>query len=41
MLDDRLKHVMVGVALATIRLFFHFTENMPEVYADVFDRIKS
>ncbi|XP_003383030.1 PREDICTED: AP-4 complex subunit beta-1-like [Amphimedon queenslandica] len=40
-LDDRLKHVMVGVVMATIRLFFHLTESMPEVYHDVFERVKT
>lgn len=31
---------MVGVVLATIRLFFHLTEDLPDIHADVFERIK-
>ena len=40
-LDDRLKHVNCGVVLGTIRLFFHLTEDMTEIHADIYERIKS
>jgi len=39
-LDDRLKHSNTGVLLAAAKLFLHFTRDMPEVQADVFQRLK-
>ena len=40
-LDDRLRQVNCGVVLGAIRLFFHLTEDMVEIQADVYERIKS
>ena len=40
-LDDRLKHSNLGVVLGAIRLFLHFTDNMPDLQSDVHERIRS
>jgi len=39
-LDDRLKHPNAGVVLGVIKLFLKYTQNMPEVYLQVFLRVK-
>ena len=41
MIDDRLKHVVSAVVFATIRLFFHLTDGIPDLQDDINDRIKS
>jgi AP-4 complex subunit beta-1 len=40
-LDDRLQHVMVGVVMGTIKLFFHLTESFPSIQSAIFDRVKA
>lgn len=40
-IDDRLKHVVSAVVFATIRLFFHLTDGIPDLQDDINDRIKT
>eukprot|EP00051_Salpingoeca_urceolata_P034243 m.24156 g.24156 ORF g.24156 m.24156 type:complete len:752 (-) comp7406_c0_seq1:68-2323(-) len=39
-LDERLKHSNSGVVMAAAKLFIKFTRSMPDVQADVFERVK-
>eukprot|EP00911_Craspedida_sp_UC1_P002022 UC1_evm1s1561 len=40
-LDDRLKHTNAGVLMGAAKLFLHFTDGMPDVQADIYDRLKA